>query len=83
MLRRLIRRLTRRRPMPSSGTLHGWARGGRVDPPRPPEPRGWQRQDRAQNPWHADRARIERQRAAGRSWWGRAEPDDGWRRIGP
>lgn len=58
MLRRWLRRLTRRREAP-------------------------ERQPRQRESWRDDRERIERQRAAGRAWWGRPKPADGWRVIEP
>ncbi|MCL4686909.1 hypothetical protein KJ059_19385 [Myxococcota bacterium] len=71
MLRRWLRRF-RRRPPPPDATLHGWHLGGHVDPPRPPEPSGWQRVERPPEAWRrrAEQARIERQRERARDWWG-------------
>jgi len=70
MFRRWIRRF-RRRPPPPTDTLHGWSLGGRIDPPRPRPPSGWQRVE--PEPWQrrAEQDRLDRQRAAGRAWWAR------------
>lgn len=72
MFRRWLRRLRRRPPPSSSSKLYGWHLGGRIDPPRPREPSGWQRTVPPPEAWQrrAEQARIERQREAARAWWG-------------